>query len=59
MPTIRVLPEARILEVPAGSNLLKELRAAGFFLDAPCGGAGKCGKCVVVVNGAERLSCQI
>lgn len=46
------------LEVAAGTNLLQALRAAGFGPDAPCGGKGTCGKCKVLVNGAEALSCQ-
>lgn len=34
------------------------LRSAGIFLDAPCGGDGKCGKCSVIVDGTEVLACQ-
>lgn len=28
------------------------LRSAGYGVDSPCGGAGKCGKCAVMVSGA-------
>lgn len=45
--------------VPQNENLLKALRAAGVAPDAPCGGTGKCGKCKVIVDGTECLSCQI
>ena len=54
-----------------GSILLQDaLTAAGFAIDNPCGGRGKCGKCAVKVEGTlseptnhevehgARLSCQ-
>lgn len=50
--------ENRIIEVPCGVNLLDVLRENGLHPDAPCGGRGKCGKCKVIVNGIEQLSCQ-
>lgn len=28
------------------------------FVDTPCGGAGKCGKCTVLANGAKLLACD-
>lgn len=55
---VTVLPDNRILEVPAGTNLLQALRVAGLAPDAPCGGQGSCGKCRVVADGREWLSCQ-
>lgn len=36
-------------EVPAGTQLLAAMRSAGIFVDAPCGGQGTCGKCLVFV----------
>ncbi|RPF47249.1 uncharacterized 2Fe-2S/4Fe-4S cluster protein (DUF4445 family) [Hydrogenoanaerobacterium saccharovorans] len=33
-------------------NLLSILLAAGAFIDAPCGGKGRCGKCRVTAQGA-------
>lgn len=45
------------IEVPAGSCLFSSLRDAGCAPDSYCGGTGKCGKCTVLVNGEERLSC--
>lgn len=35
------------IEAETGENLLEVLRRAGFSLKAPCGGNGKCGKCIV------------
>lgn len=55
---ITVLPQEKNIAVPAGTNLLKALRDAGLSPDAPCGGNGKCGKCKVIIDGKEILSCQ-
>lgn len=55
---VRVLPDNLTLPVEAGTNLLDALRHAGLQPDAPCGGKGTCGKCKVLVDGAEVLSCQ-
>ena len=48
----------KTMEAAQGANLLEVLRAAGFGPDAPCGGNGTCGKCKVLVDGVEVLSCQ-
>lgn len=48
----------RIIDAPAGANLLEVLRKNGLHPDAPCGGKGTCGKCEVIVDGAEQLACQ-
>lgn len=58
MYRVLVLPANVHMEVPAGANLLGALRAAGFAVDAPCGGRGTCGKCKVIVDGVETLACQ-
>lgn len=50
--------ENRTVTVPAGRSLLDMLRLAGIYIDAPCGGRGTCGKCLVSVDGkAPRLAC--
>ncbi|HBN56003.1 MAG TPA: (Fe-S)-binding protein [Lachnospiraceae bacterium] len=46
------------IEACEGENLLDLLKKTGFFVDAPCGGHGSCGKCKVTVNGRESLACQ-
>ena len=58
MHKITVLPTNRILEAAADTSLLTILQKAGLAPDAPCGGEGKCGKCRVIVNGREVLSCR-
>lgn len=40
-----------------GANLLETLLGAGIFVDNPCNGKGKCGKCKVKVDGETLLSC--
>ena len=44
-----------------GESLLKRIGAAGVFLDSPCGGKGKCGKCLVRLSpGGEKVcACRI
>ena len=57
--SIITLPEQdRNISVPAGTKLLDALRENSIYLDAPCGGNGTCGKCKVVVGGAEMLACK-
>jgi len=46
------------IEVDHAANLLETLREKGFAPAAPCGGQGKCGKCVVWVNGEKKLACK-
>lgn len=38
------------LVVKPGENLLQALTAAGLAVEAPCGGRGRCGKCLVQVK---------
>lgn len=55
---VTILPEGNVLEANPGENLLAFLRRENFAPDAPCGGHGSCGKCVVRVDGEDVLSCQ-
>ena len=53
MHKIRFLPSGREIEGAPGENILEAARATGLYIDAPCGGNGKCGKCRVrLVEGA-------
>ena len=57
------LQENTSIEASEGSTLMEALKEAGIFLDAPCGGRGTCGKCLVKIseNGsdwAEVKACQ-
>ena len=55
---ITLLPENRTVPAEAGENLLRLLQRAGCPISAPCGGNGTCGKCKVLVNGAEVSACK-
>jgi uncharacterized 2Fe-2S/4Fe-4S cluster protein (DUF4445 family) len=44
---IRFVPSGREIEPSTGQNVLEAATAAGLFIDALCGGKGKCGKCRV------------
>ena len=50
----------REIEASTGETLLALISSAGIFLDAPCGGKGKCGKCKVQLEpaGEKILACQ-
>ena len=50
---VRVLPIDKIIEVQEGTTYLDAQIQAGLHPDAPCGGLGTCGKCLV--NVAEGL----
>ena len=47
-------------EAILGETLLEHVTAAGLSIDAPCGGAGRCGKCLVRLSpdGEQVLACQ-
>lgn len=42
----------------AGDNLLDILRTEGFIISAPCGGFGKCKKCIVLTYKGALLACK-
>lgn len=58
MPIITLLENNKKLFVAAGTNLLDVLKENGIYPDAPCGGKGTCGKCTMLVNGADVLACR-
>ena len=60
MNTYRVLftKEKTEVTVKEGTTVLEAERIAGLSPDVPCGGAGKCGKCMVKINGAVEKACQ-
>jgi uncharacterized 2Fe-2S/4Fe-4S cluster protein (DUF4445 family) len=41
----------QVIQAEDGKTLLEALAAQGMRLDAPCGGRGKCGKCIVKAQG--------
>lgn len=47
------------VDVDAGTTVLEAEIRAGLRPDAPCGGAGKCGKCLVRIGGEIVKACQV
>lgn len=44
------LQDNRTADVTGQQTLMEALKQAGIFLDAPCGGQGTCGKCLVRIS---------
>lgn len=55
---VTVLPGNRILFARHGTNLFHLLQKHGCAPEAICGGNGSCGKCRVLADGQEVLSCK-
>ena len=60
---IRIFQDGKVLsrtQGEIGQSLLEVVSKAGHFLDAPCGGNGRCGKCLVRLSpeGEEVKSCR-
>ena len=50
--------EGKEFQASEGMTILEAMIAAGLEPNAPCGGAGKCGKCKVKIPGGVVLACQ-
>jgi uncharacterized 2Fe-2S/4Fe-4S cluster protein (DUF4445 family) len=50
MVTVTFAPSGASVSVETGSTLLEAAGAAGLTFHAPCGGVGRCGKCLVEVH---------
>lgn len=53
MAKITLQPSGTNIDAPAGTLLLDAVRQQGIQLEAPCGGKGACGKCIVRVTSGE------
>ena len=58
MAWVKFVREGIEIEVNAGMSVLEAEIRAGLRPDAPCGGLGKCGKCLVKINGEVVKACQ-
>lgn len=57
MPNIKFCPDNQSITVADGTLLIDAIRQAGLYIDAPCGGQGKCGKCrVTLLNKKEPVT---
>lgn len=48
---VTFLPQGRSARVRAGATVMDAAILCGVWIDAPCGGEGKCGKCLVMASG--------
>ena len=55
--TVTFQPDSVSVCVEPGTSVLEAMIAAQLHPDAPCGGKGTCGKCRVILEGAEVLAC--
>lgn len=53
MISVHFLPADRQIKVEYGTTILAAARLAGVLIEAPCNGAGQCGKCAVLVPSAS------
>jgi len=63
-PRIRIFRSAELLSETdgiQGETLLQHVGVAGIFLDAQCGGMGKCGKCLIRLepDGEQIPACRV
>jgi uncharacterized 2Fe-2S/4Fe-4S cluster protein (DUF4445 family) len=49
MVTVNFLPSNSFISVEPGATILEAARRIGVLIEAPCNGAGHCGKCAVLV----------
>ena len=59
MAWVKFVREDIEIEVEDGISVLEAEIQAGLRPDAPCGGLGKCGKCLVKINGEVVKACQV
>lgn len=53
---VEFINENKTIQVEEGTTVLQAERMAGLSPDAPCGGRGKCGKCLVKIRGPVENS---
>jgi uncharacterized 2Fe-2S/4Fe-4S cluster protein (DUF4445 family) len=61
VPCITFLPDNLKINVPNGTTILEAARRIGVLIEAPCNGAGHCGKCAVLtpVDDLENLETHV
>ncbi len=50
MPNVTFQPSGKTIYVPTGTELLDTARKARIEIESPCGGKGRCGKCIVRIT---------
>jgi len=61
MVTVNFLPSNFAISVEPGTTILEAARRIGVLIEAPCNGAGHCGKCAVLVpvHDLEKLETHV
>ena len=59
MSHVSFLPDRIEIDVPSGTTVLAAARLAGLTVEAPCNGAGHCGKCVVRIPPEQLVAVEI
>ena len=55
--TVRFLPSGKEVVVDAGTSVSDAAKSAGVQIATPCGGTGRCGRCVVQIGDDRLLAC--
>ncbi len=55
MPKVSFAPVNREVEVAEGSLILEAAHACGVDVNVPCGGQGRCGRCVVIIKDGDGV----
>lgn len=53
MPTVKFVPNNKLIDLQAGTNLLAAADQSGIYLEGDCAGKGTCGKCRVRIIEGE------
>lgn len=59
MPQITFLPDNRTILVENGVTILEAARRTGVLIEAPCNGAGHCGKCRVLLPAGDLIKLAV
>ena len=51
--TVIFEPIGKRVTVPAGTSLVEDAQLAGLEINQPCGGQGRCGRCLVKVESGQ------
>ena len=54
--SVRFEPEGKNVKVKVGTTILEAAKKAGVGIRSECGGQGKCGKCLVIIENQSGLS---
>ncbi|MFA7149568.1 MAG: ASKHA domain-containing protein [Candidatus Methanomethylophilaceae archaeon] len=59
--SVKFMPDDKVVEVEEGTRISEAAVMAGAKMSFPCGGRGRCGKCMVIIGercGERVLACQ-